>query len=159
MPLHNPESAGGSASSVVKIDADIADKTTIAVADAAGLLFAVTSGVLYRFAFKVVFQSGVSTTGIKFGLTTPTFTRYAATVRIPFAIDGTGAEFAGPLAVSGDAVVSTAVETINTDYVAIIEGIILPSADGSVQLRYGPEVDATAVRIRSGSMVVYDAVT
>jgi hypothetical protein len=151
-------SSSSSSSSVVRLSADIADKTDVTPADVTGLLFAVVSGSVYRFKAQIIFQTGATTTGIALGLTCPTFTRLAAVVRIPTGIDSATTEFQGYLTSSGDIVIGTGIETINTDFVATIEGIIIPSANGNVQFRYHSEVAASAVRIRSGSLVTVDLV-
>ena len=73
-------------------------------------------------------------------------------MRTMIAADGAGGEFQGAISSSGDAVVPTAVPAINTDYLAIVEGLLLPSADGTLQLRARTETGTTIVTVRQGSI-------
>ena len=57
----------------------------------------------------------------------------------------------GAVTASADVVIPTAVPAINTDYVLIVEGNILPSADGTVQLQARTETGTTNVIVRQGS--------
>lgn len=138
--------------SFTKLTSDIAqinDTTLVNI-----LSFAVTNGVYYHFKFVMVWQSGTVTTGLKSTLTTPTFTIFAANSRHHgHASDGSNTEpWAGNITSSGDVVTCTAAIAINTDYGAIIEGVILPSADGTLQLQAAAEVVAAGgVTIRQGS--------
>ena len=143
---------------VGKLTADQASTAT-ALTNTTGLSFAVTSGLTYRFAAVVVYRTAVLTTGIRLGATTPAFTVYSANVTINgIAVDGTGAAFHGALTTSGDSVVSPSVAAINTDYVATITGVLVPSANGTFQLQHASEVAATVATVRAGSHIAYRAV-
>lgn len=143
---------------VVKLTADQASTAT-ALANTTGLSFAVTAGQTYRFAAVIVYRTAVLTTGIRLGATAPAFTVYSANVTIGgIAVDGTGAAFHGALTTSGDSVVSPTVAAINTDYVASITGVLVPSANGTFQLQHATEVAATAATVRAGSHIAYRAV-
>jgi hypothetical protein len=116
-----------------------------------GLSFAVTSGRHYRFEFLLAVRSDTATVGVRATVTTPTVTTLAATVTTILAADGTAALYEGAITASGDAVVPTAVPAINTDYVLKVEGIIVPSATGTLQLQIGTETGTTVVTVRRGS--------
>lgn len=116
------------------------------------LSFAVVAGRYYRFQFLCIVQSNTLTVGVAATVTTPAFTRFAARVKAPFAADGAGAEWQGDITASGDAVVPTAIAAINTDYILDIEGIIVPSANGTLQLQGRTETGTTNVTFRQGSM-------
>jgi hypothetical protein len=152
-----PEGPPGPGDSVVKLTADLAASTATALTTTTGLSFAVTSGTTYRFAALVVFRSAALTTGIRLGATTPAFSVYSARISIPFAVDGSGGIFHGVLTTSGDSVVSSAVPAINTDLLASIEGVLIPSASGTFQLQHASEVAGSAVTIRNGSNLAYRA--
>lgn len=147
----------GPSSSFAKLTADLAASTVTALADTTGLSFAVVSGTYYRFRALVIFRSAALTTGLKLGLSIPAVTVFAAHVVIPVAADGVAAAFHGELTVSDDSVIGSGVAAINTDYLAVIEGVILPSANGIVQVRHASEVAASGVTVRRASMIVYDA--
>ena len=143
------ESAGG----VVALSAD-QQSTVTALADVTGLSVPVTAGVSRRFRFDVVFRTAATTTGIGLALTYPAASTFAATARIPIGADGAGGELQGWVTSSGDAVVGTGVQAINTDYLATVEGVIVPTATGVVQLRFRSEIAASAVTVRAGSCAV-----
>jgi hypothetical protein len=123
------------------------------LADVTGLSFSVTANHYYEFRFLVLFRSPTSTVGISLGVTCPASpTRFGYTARILLAGDGAGGELQGPGISSGDAVISTAVAATNTDYIAEVVGILIPSTNGTVQLQAGNETGATTIVIRQGSL-------
>lgn len=143
---------GGSGPVTVKLAADHAPFTSTGLANVTGLSFAVTAGTLYRFTFFIAYRTAATTTGARFGVTLPAVTTFAATTRLAgFAADGTDSEFTGALTTSGDSAMSTAVAAASTDYLAVVEGVLLPSANGTLQLQAATEVNASAVTVRNGS--------
>lgn len=124
-----------------------------ALADVTTLSFSVSAGVTYKFKFNVIYTSAATTTGIRLGLTAPAITSLAATVNVPSGVDGTASIFGGTINSSGDSVVSTATPVANTVHYGVVEGVIVPSASGTVQLRGATEVNASNVIIRAGSFV------
>lgn len=147
----------GPGATVIKLTADQAF-SLVALTNVTNLSFAVTAGTLYRFRFDVIFRTAVTTTGIGLGLTYPAVTSMAAHARIPFAVDGSDAVFEGEITTSGDSVLTTAVVAATTDYLAVIEGVILPSANGTVQLQARTEVAASAATVRNGSHLSWQAI-
>lgn len=125
--------------------------TTVILADISGLSFAVLDGTYYAFRFLIPFRSVATTTGLVLALTIPSVTTFTATARIPVTADGTGGERQGWITSSGDEVVGEGVEATGTDYLAIIEGMILPSADGTLQAQFRSEVNTSAVTVRQGA--------
>jgi hypothetical protein len=129
----------------------------VALADVTSLVFPLVAGRTYKFEFTIAYRTAVLTTGIALSVAVPAFTTLAATARSLFAVDGSGAEFIGAITASNDTVIATAVPVANTDYMAKVEGIIVPSANGNVQLRFASEVGASLVTIRAGSVgLLYD---
>lgn len=140
------------ASPKVALTADLAVTTSTTLANSTGLSFSVLSGVYYDFEFGVVWRTATATTGLKLGLTTPTFTVFAATVNGQVAADGAAAEWTGALSTSGDSSALSGAEATNTDYIAYIRGMILPSANGTLQVQHAAEVAAAGnVTVRQGS--------
>lgn len=135
---------------VTHTTADETGKTNATLVDT-GLSFAVTNGVYYRFRFYVLYRSSATPIGLKLGLTTPTFTRYAATQRISQGSASATAEYQGGLSASGNSYITANVNAINTDYIAVIEGDILPSADGTLMVQYAAETTGATVTMRQGS--------
>lgn len=136
--------------SVVKKTGD----QTISVAtptNVTGLSFALVANRYYRFEFMCIVQSNTATVGVAATVTTPSFTRFTARISAPFAADGAGAEWQGDVTASADAVVPTAIAATNTDYLMKIEGVILPSANGTLQVQGRTETGTTNVIFRQGS--------
>ena len=133
-----------------RLTADEPGKTDATLTNTS-LSFAVTSGVYYRFRFTVLWRTTSAIHGLKLGLTTPAFTVFGATVRHIIGADGAGAELQGALTTSGGAVTGTNAPVVTTDYVSTIEGVILPSASGTLMLQYAAEATGATVTLRQGS--------
>ena len=145
---------GGSGFTYSKRTADTSN-SAVALVNCGSMNFPVVSGTNYYFKFVITYSSAALTTGLRTTLTTPTFTNFSATVRhFGHAADGVGTPWAGTINTSGDVVVSTAVAVINANYTAVIEGRILPSANGTVWLQIGSEIATSAITIRNGSFVM-----
>ena len=135
------------------LTADEASKTNDTLTNT-GLSFAVLSGISYRFRFTCLYRGAATSDGVKLALTTPTFTRYSAIGVAPNATGPTGTSsgsFVGGITSSGDYFLIPAIPTANTDYVATLEGIIVPSADGTLMLQYAAESTGQTVTLRQGS--------
>lgn len=116
------------------------------------LAFTVASGAYYYYRFVCLVRSDTATIGVKMSVTIPTVTAFGGQVSATVAADGTAAEFVGAITASADAVSPTDVPAINTDYVQIVEGVILPSANGTLQLQAATETGTTTVTVRQGSV-------
>lgn len=135
----------------VRLVGDLTAITTT-LANATGLAFTVNAGITYQFRFLVVFRANTSV-GIKLGVTTPAFTTFSGKVRIPVDNSSVTGEVQGNLTSSGDSVLSSTVNIINTNYLSVIEGTIKPSASGTLQLQYalgGGGVGTVTVKANSG---------
>lgn len=106
----------------------------------------------YAFEFYILFQSNAATTtGIALTLSAPAGT-LAASVLIPVAADGTGGALQGWITASGDVVVGTGVQAINTTYLARIVGVIQTTAAGNFFPQFRSEVNGSQVSCRIGSV-------
>lgn len=149
-----PRTSGGGGSGTGSWAILSADQTTSAsspLQTATNMAFALLPNSTYTFKFWVIFRSASSSNGIRIGLTFPSVYRFSASVEIPVTADGTGGTHQGYLTFSGDAVIGTAVQAANTDYVAIVEGIIRVSIAGNLQLVFASENSGTTVTIREGT--------
>lgn len=117
-----------------------------------GLSFAVTSSTYYSFRFYIVYRSTVGTVGLKLGLTYPAATIFAAAVKIhDFGAAGAGNMWSEGLNFSGDATSSTAAFFTGTNLPAVIEGVLLPSADGTLMVQYAAETTGATVTMMQAS--------
>lgn len=138
--------------SAVKKTTDQAVPSTT-LADATGLFFSVKSGVYYQFQFAVAYTSTVATVGLKLSVTNPAFTAFVARADIPCqAQDGGTNHYTGYIHYSDDPVISPNTPNIApSNYFATVTGLILPSADGILQLRFAAEA-AGSVVVKRGSL-------
>jgi hypothetical protein len=131
--------------------------TTSTLANVTNLSFTVTSGEYYRFKFTVLFRSDTATVGIKLGLThagATTFGAQVTTMRTASSIT------IGAITASGGSVSSTQVPVVDTDYIATVEGTILPSSNGNLQLQAALETGSAAtVTVRQGSLATLEKVS
>jgi hypothetical protein len=127
--------------------------STATPANVTGLAFTLASGTYYEFKFIIPYQSDTSTVGIQLGLTFPAVTTQASWVQIANGgSDGATSLFTGWITSSGDSVSAARVPSTNTDYLAIIEGMILPSAVGNLQVQAATETGTTTVTVRQGAV-------
>lgn len=144
--------AGGGNSTAVSVGADQATATSAATNTTSGLHFLLQPSVRYRFSFQVIWRTGVPTVGARFGLMFPAATRVAANVDIPAAA-AAGASYyvSGPIFASGQSVVGTS-GTVGLDFMAQIEGAIVPSATGTLHVFHGTEsATNSGIVVRQGS--------
>jgi hypothetical protein len=146
--------AGAAGISKLTLSSDATTVVGVSFADAAaGLDIAVTNGVAVRFQYVIFWIADATTTGAKFGLNGPAFTRLAAIYEI---------------AVPGLATYSTLIDAYNdedptvgttsnaTSNLSIIRGVLVPSASGTLALRSRAEVASPgAVTVKAGSSVLY----
>lgn len=137
----------------VKITSDTSSNTTTTLANANGLLFAVKDGVYYKFKFMVLYRSAATTTGIILSVTIPNVTEFIAIADVPVSTvaAGTAKIIRGDIIASATKVTGTGTPTTTQSYLAEINGMILPSADGNVQVQFASEVAASGVTIKAGS--------
>jgi hypothetical protein len=128
--------------------------TTTSTAPIAELAFTVSNTILNTFEFNVVFATSISTCGIRFGLTYPAISSFAAQVEIPQGTVVAGlptGKMMGWVTSTGASILSSTVPAASTKYLASIYGSILPSANGTLQLTYATEVAGVGVTTFAGS--------
>lgn len=126
--------------------------STNALTDVSSLSFPVTMDVTYKYTFHILYTSAATTTGLRVTLSYPAVISASAVARIPNGNDGTGSQFQGTINSSGDIVTATASPApIGNVLYATVQGVIIPSADGVVQLRAASEINGSNVTIRAGS--------
>lgn len=129
---------------------------TATPANVTGMIMPVVSGHIYKFKVTSVVQTDTNTVGIQHGLTTPTFTRFAAQADSFQTVDATGAVWHGRLNSSGDTSIPTAAPAANQDQTQIITGLITPTADGNLQLQMATETGTTVVSHFVGIFELWD---
>lgn len=134
------------------------------IADVTGLSFAVTSGNTYWFRFVIWYTAAATTTGSRWAINGPTNSLLGYRTSIGLSAAGTSgtdvmtdvnqAAFDTPAASNATSPTATAGQA----NIAIIEGLIKPSADGTVIARFASEVAGSAIVAKAGSTVFYQQV-
>lgn len=139
--------------SVVVLTADVANATATAntLADVTGLSFPVAAGVRYHFKFVIPYTAAATTTGSRWTINGPALTslHYVSDYSLTTASRTTN-EALNTYNLPAAANVTSAATGSN---MAIIEGIILPSAAGSVIARFASEVASSAITAKAGAFV------
>jgi len=127
------------------------------IADVTALSFPVVANTTYSFKFFIVYSSAATTTGSRWSINGPatTFMNY----RSSYTLTATSiTNNAGVSAYNTPA--ASSASSLTTNNISIIEGIIRPSADGTVIARFASEISNSAVTaVASGkSYVEYQAI-
>ena len=135
------------------LTADVATTTTT-LGDVTGLGFSVTAGTRYYFKFIIPYTAAATTTGSVWTINGPavTFLTYASTYTLTATTATTNRGMTAynlPSAKNASSLL--------TGNLAEIEGIIQPSANGTVICRFATEVGASAITAKAGSVVFYEA--
>jgi hypothetical protein len=161
------ETGGGSVAAVNALNLSVLasdvvnnNATPNTIADVTGLSFAVTAGETYWFKFIIHYLAAATTTGSRWtinGPGSPTFLSYvnewvlsaAGTSGTDAITQNPGAAYDSPTA--SNATSASAAATAGN--LATIEGIIKPSANGTVIARFASEVASSAITAKAGSLV------
>lgn len=137
--------------SKVTLGADVSDNAgACTMTDMTGMSFAVTSGTTYRFRATIIYTSAATGTGIGLAATGPAASIFAYNFSSALTTKTTGG--GGGSAGTGGCTANS-VSAAATGNSAVIEGVITPTANGTVQLRFASELNGSAVTIKSGSLL------
>lgn len=123
--------------------------TSDVVADVSGLSSPVVAGASYAIRALIVQRSDTATRGLRFALTVPSGSDFAATAR---ALES-NAEAAFAINASGEEAVFARVPEANADSVVEIVGALTTTTAGDVVLRAGCETAGNVVTVRRGSFL------
>jgi hypothetical protein len=137
--------------------------TANTIADVTGLSFPVTTGT-YWFRFVIWYTSAATTTGSRWTINGPTNSLLgyrqswslsaAGTAGTDVFTDHSAGAYDSPAASNA----TSATQTAGQANIAIIEGLITPTASGNVIARFASEVSASAIVAKAGSVVYYQKV-
>lgn len=154
------QSGGGVAATVsemttVVLASDVTNNNASAntIADVTGLSFSVTAGELYWFRFVIHYTAAATTTGSRWsinGPSSPTQLRYRSQYSLTTTTDtiNTATAYDVPAA-------SNATSAATAGDIAVVEGFIQPSANGTVIARFASEVASSAIVAKAGSVCHY----
>lgn len=115
--------------------------------DCGNLAFAVTTGNTYRFKFFVVYTAAANTTGSRWTISGPTAT--ALSYYQQYNLDGVSFQWATRTAYDAGNLSSGSTTTAGQTNIAIVEGTVRPSADGTIQLRFASEISSSAITAKA----------
>lgn len=146
--------AAVNAMNLIALTSDVtnANATANTIADITGLSFAVTAGQSYWWRASIAYTAAATTTGSRFsvnGPASPTFLAYKSEYSLTTTTNTVNeglSTYDSPAAASA----SSAATGANT---AIIEGVIRPSANGTVIMRFASEVSSSAIVAKAGSLL------
>jgi hypothetical protein len=124
-----------------KQTAQVTNQDSTTSVDITGLAVPVQSVHVYKIEFAIAFQSATNTNGLTLLASGPAQTWGRWRCSMQQGANGTDQYFEQSSGTSfGGTSTSSAVVTANTTYNAFAVGVVKPSADGTFQLRFRPEV-------------------
>jgi hypothetical protein len=151
--INKPSTSGYT---TVQLSGDVTNNNASAntIADVTGLSFAVSSGVTYKFRFVIFYTSAATTTGSRWSINGPATSLLH--YRSSYTLTATSRTFNEgqttynvPSGASATSVVA--------GNMAVIEGIITPSANGTVIARFASEISGSAIVAKAKSYVEYQS--
>jgi hypothetical protein len=127
-----------------------ANATANTIADVTGLSFAVTAGQTYWFKFSIDYTSAATTTGSRWSINGPAVTRLAYS-SIYSLTTTTNTSNTGAAAYDIPAA-SNATSPYTTGNIAVIEGFVTPSGNGTIIARFASEITVSAITAKAGSI-------
>lgn len=121
------------------------------IADVTGLSFPVANGSTYWFKFLIRYSSAATTTGSRWSINGPSFSalNYQSIYTLAATTITTNNATAYDIPAASNAT------SLTVGNIAMIEGIITVTADGSVIARFASEVANSAITALAGSLVYY----
>lgn len=146
----------GMAGSTVRLASPVVNNNASAntLQDVTGLSFAVTTGNTYWFKFFILYTSAATTTGSRWTLNGPSTSLLYYRSKYTLTATSETTNFANAY---GTPSASNA-SSLAAGNVAVIEGVVTPSANGSVIARFASEVSGSAITALAGSFVWYMAI-
>jgi hypothetical protein len=146
--------AAVNAMNLVALTADVTNNNVTAntIANITGLSFAVTAGQSYWWRATIAYTAAATATGSRFSVTgpgSPTFLSYKS----EYSLTTTTNTVNEGLAAYDLPAASNATSAATAANTAIIEGVIRPSADGNVIMRFASEVSNSAIVAKAGSLL------
>ena len=143
----------GTSNKTIVITADVinSSSTPNTLADVTGLSFDVVSGTVYHFYAMIPYTSAATNTGSRWTIDAPTSTLLNYTSRYTLSATSETVNYAS--AVNIPAACNNG-STISAN-LAIIQGIIKPSANGTVQIRFASETGNSAITAKAGASIEY----
>ncbi len=137
----------------VVLASDVVNNNGVAntIQDITGLSFPVVAGGRFWFRFTLDFSSAATTTGARFSINGPAFSRLSYSSN--YSLTGTSETVNQGLGAYDLPAAANANVAATGQNIATVEGFITPSADGNVIGRFASEVASSAITVRAGSLL------
>lgn len=138
---------------IVVLASDVVNNDAVAntIADVTGLSFSATAGQTYFFRFTFDYTSNATTTGARFSVNGPAATRLSYTSI--YALTATTQTIGHGLTTYNLPAASNATSAATAGNIAVVQGFVTPSADGTIIARVASEVTAAAITVKAGSIL------
>lgn len=148
--------AAVNSTNLVVLASDVTNNNATAntIADVTGLSFSVTAGETYYFRFHIKYTSAATTTGSRWSVSgpgSPTSLIYWS----QYSLTTTSITTNTGLSAYDTPASSNATSAATASNIAIIEGFITPSANGTVVARFASEVSSSAIVAKAGSLLTW----
>jgi hypothetical protein len=141
----------GGAENIVTLASDVVDNTGIdTITDVTGLSFPVVAGQTYRFRALINYDAAGST-GSRWSINGPAATILSYTSRYSFNATTPVVNYASAY----DMPAAGSTGSLPTGNVATIKGIIQPSANGTLQVRFATKANGSAITAKAGSTLMW----
>lgn len=117
-----------------------------------GLSFAVETGKRYRFYAKIFYNSAATTTGARFVVDGPAFTELV--YQSEWTLTATTRQMNNGLT-AYNLPAAAGASSLTTGNICIVEGYIIPSAAGTVRIRFASEVVNSSITIKPASHLTF----
>jgi hypothetical protein len=136
---------------LVVLAGDVINANSVAntIADVTGLSFVVTAGQTYYFEFTINYTAALTSTGSRWSITGPTFTRLAYTSEYTLTATTKTVNNLGAY----DLPAASNATSLASGNIVTIWGFITPSANGTVTARFASEVLSSAITAKAGSIL------
>jgi hypothetical protein len=125
---------------------------TCASTNITGLSFSVTSGNTYRWHAMIAYSADATTTGSEWSATTPSNSLLTiASHQYTAGGAGVAATEVDQLVNASDAGQCSSASAFTNGNLATIDGVVTPSANGTVQMRFAAEVSGGTITAKAGS--------
>lgn len=153
--LNQGANAAESGESKVVLASDVTNNNATAntLQDVTGLSFPVVAGQRYFFEFQVRYTAAATTTGSRWTISGPGITELTYSSR--YSLTSTSQTVNEGLTAFDLPAASSASSATTTGNLANLLGVFVPSADGTVILRFASEISASAIVAKAGSHVRY----
>mgnify|MGYP007005598875 CR=1 FL=1 len=122
------------------------------IADVTGLSFSVTAGETYWFRFVIPYTAAATTTGSRWAVNgpgSPTLLNYTSHYTLTATSETVNSATAYDIPAAANA------SSLTAGSVAIIEGFITPSSNGTLIARFASEVPSSAIVAKAGALLQY----